>query len=188
MITSKYIDTLLKKYRKIPGFPFQEWTRDSVQFYALINIWDEIFKTAAGAEADHYEAASDVKMDPDSLIYDVRRKDKTRRIAVYPEKDGGGFAILTSRGDEEYVSHGADSGYWPDRTELSLPTDLNTERLCAAFEMIRLYVRADLPDFAASESLQANFITKYRNIFGFSDYNPFENYGDNGYYIADNEE
>ena len=175
MHSTKYIDTLLVKYRKAPGFPFHEWTSDPVQFYALINIWDEIFRTASGSEAADYEAGGDVKMDPDSLIYDVRRKDRTRRVAVYPEKEGGGFAILTSWGDD---------GSWPDRTELSLPMDLDRDRLCAAFEMIRHYVKADLPDFAAAEALQADFITKYRHMFGFADYDPFQNYDESGHYVA----
>lgn len=183
MNTAKYIDTLLRKYQKAPGFPFYEWTRDPVQFYALINIWDEIFRVAAGSEAARYEAGNDVKMDLDSLIYDVRRADKTRRIAVYPEKEGGVFAILTSRGDDEYDQYGEGSGYWPDRTELSLAIDLDRNRLCAAFDMIQRYVREDLPDFSAAESLHADLITKYRHMFGFSDYNPFENYDVNGHYI-----
>ncbi len=175
MTVANYVDTLLKKYRQAPGFPFEDWTRDPVQFYALVNIWDELFRVAAGNHSVDYMAGNDVVMDIDSLIYDVRKNDRTRRVAVYPEKEGGSFAILTSRGDGDY---------WPDRTELSLPTDLDRDRLCAAFEMIYRYVRADLNDFSSAEDLQAEFIRKYRHLFGFRDYNPFENYDALGRYAS----
>ncbi len=74
-----------------------------------------------------------------------------------------------------------DDNDWPDRTELSLPTDLDKDRLIAAFEMIRSYVRADLPDFDATTVLQAEFIRNYRHVFRFDDYDPFGHYDENGY-------
>tara|TARA_B100000678_G_C17882414_1_gene371942 strand:+ start:272 stop:424 length:153 start_codon:yes stop_codon:yes gene_type:complete len=48
MTPETYIDGLLKKHQKSPGFPFDDWVSNPSSFYELINIWSKIFKFSAG--------------------------------------------------------------------------------------------------------------------------------------------
>jgi hypothetical protein len=173
MQTSTYIDLLLKKYRQAPSFPFDDWTADPVSFYALMNLWDEIFRTAAGQVSDFYIAGGDLQMDIDSLIFHVGTRDKTRRVNVHPEPDGGVFFILTKTATEGYAPDRLHLGELPDRSELGFATDLDRNRLIAAFEMIRTYTHTDLPTLDAADALGQQFIQTYKQYFGFPDFDPF---------------
>lgn len=163
MTTHGYIDLLLKKYRNAPGFPFPDWTTDPVSFYALMNLWDEIFKTAAGTLAAGYAAGSETRMELDSLIYDLVNPAEGKRIAIHPEPEGGTFHLFSKTTDEGAVH----------RSELGFATDIQPDRLVAAFEIIRAYVRADLPDAAATEALDDRLVAEHKSVFGFPDFDPF---------------
>lgn len=65
------------------------------------------------------------------------------------------------------------TGYLPDRTELMIVTDLDPNRLIAAFAMIRAYSHADIPDLEAGAALEKRFIATHRHHFGFADFDPF---------------
>jgi hypothetical protein len=173
MQTSTYIDLLLKKYRQAPSFPFDDWTTEPVSFYALMNLWDEIFRTAAGQLSEFYIAGGDAQMDIDSLIFHVGTRDKTRRVNVHPEPDGGVFFIFTKTATEGYAPDRLHLGELPDRSELGFATDLDRNRLIAAFEMIRTYTHTDLPTLDAAEALGKQFVETYKQHFGFPDFDPF---------------
>lgn len=173
MSPEKYIDLLLQKYQQAPSFPFLDWTTNPVSFYALMNLWDELFKTAAGSEAEAYEAAVDVQMDIDSNIYDIRTKDRTRRFSVHPEPDGGTFFVIGKSGDAGYLSAHPDSGLWPDRTELGFATDIDRLRLIACFKIIRHYVAVKIGTPSDAELLYKEYAANFRHVFGFPDYDPF---------------
>jgi len=173
MNTCTFVDLLLKKYRKAPSFPFVDWTTNSVSFYALMNLWDELVKAAAGSKVSDYSATSDVTMDPNSNIYDIISPDKTRRISAHPEHDGGTFYLITKYGDEDFNPSKGDLDAWPDRSQLGFPTDLQRDRLIACFEIIRAYTHADLPTLETVEDLNQMLVEKYNHVFGFPDFDPF---------------
>ncbi len=173
MQTSTYIDLLLKKYQQAPSFPFDDWTTDSVSFYALMNLWDEVFRTAAGQMADFYSAYGEARMDIDFNIFDVGTRDKTRRVNVHPEPDGGVFFIFTKIATDGYSPDRLHLGELPDRSELGFATDLDRDRLIAAFEMIRTYTHTDLPDLDTADALGKTFTDTYKHLFGFPDFDPF---------------
>jgi hypothetical protein len=174
MQTGTYIDLVLKKYQKAPGFPFDNWTMDSVSFYALMNLWDEIFRTAAGGQmSDFYIAVGEAKMDIDFNIFDVGTRDRTRRVNVHPEPDGGTFFVFAKPATDRYAPDLLHLGELPDRSELGFATDLDRNRLIAAFEMIRTYTHTDLPTLEAAEALHDRFVETYRHHFGFPGFDPF---------------
>lgn len=159
MQTQRFIDLLLKKYRQAPDFPMLDWTTNPVSFYALMNLWDELFKTAAGGAASVYVAYGDVEMDEDSNIFRVEHPDGSKLITVYPEPKGGTFHILKR----------SSGGY-----ELGFATDLDPARLTAAFEIIRAFIRANLTEDGAAQALEKHLVETYHHHFGFDDFDPFE--------------
>jgi hypothetical protein len=173
MQASTYIDLLLRKYRQAPNFPFDDWTTNSVSFYALMNFWDELFRTAAGQLSDFYTANSDVKMEEFGFILDTGTRDKTRRVTIQPEREGGVFFIGTKRATDNYAPDLLHLGELPDRSELGFATDLDCNRLIAAFEMIRTYTHTDLPTLDDAEALDRQFVETYKHLFGFPDFDPF---------------
>lgn len=173
MQTSTFIDLLLKKYRQAPSFPFDDWTTEPVSFYALMNLWDEIFRAAAGKTSDFYIAGGDAQMDIDSLIFHVGTRDKTRRVNVHPEPEGGVFFIFTKTATEGYAPDRLHLGELPDRSELGFATDLDRSRLIAAFEMIRTYTHTELPTLDDADALGQTFVKTYKQHFGFPDFDPF---------------
>jgi hypothetical protein len=80
--------------------------------------------------------------------------------SVYVSPDGQGFGLFWKWADEDFKPERAihacrnPLGYLPDRTELSIATDLDRNRLTALFELIRAYTKADLPDREAAEAFQ----------------------------------
>lgn len=179
MHTSTYIDLLLKKYAQAPSFPFDDWTSEPVSFYALMNLWDDLFRTAAGSMSDFYLAIGDVHMDVDSRIFQVGTRDGTRRVNVHPEQGGGVFFVLAKQKTEGYAPERLHLGELPDRSELGFATDIDRDRLIAAFEMIRTYTHADLATLDAAEDLHHQFAAAYKKHFGFPDYDPFSEPPDN---------
>lgn len=176
-----HIDTLLRKYEQAPGFPFHDWTTNAVSFYALMSLWDEVFKTAAGQRASDFEALRDAQMDKDSLIYDVGTRDRTRRVNVYPEQNGGTFNLFfhgTTGGDLLGQNH------LPDRSSLGFATDLQRDRLVACFEIIRAYLSTPLTQAEMVEDLDAALIKSFRHVFGFPDFDPFADHDETGRYVA----
>jgi hypothetical protein len=171
--SSTYIDILLKKYQKAPSFPFDDWTTYSVSFYALMSLWDEVFRTAAGKLADFYVANGDAKMEEFSFILDIGTRNKTRRVTIQPETTGGVFFIATKPATEHYAPDLLHLGERPDRSELGFAADLDRNRLIAACDMIRIYTHTDLPDIAAAEALDRHFVETYKHLFGFPDFDPF---------------
>ncbi|MEM9871396.1 MAG: hypothetical protein AAF822_09065 [Pseudomonadota bacterium] len=188
MKTETFIDALLRKYQQAPNFPFHDWTTNSVSFYALINLWDELFKTAAGQQVVQFEALRDVEMDIDSLIYDVGTQDRTRRVSVYPEQDGGTFNLFFKEKTDGYRPERAHLGDLPDRTSLEFATDLQANRLVACFDIIRTYLSTACPDSELAAELEARLIKTHRHVFGFSDFNPFEGRDENGRYVQPSDE
>jgi len=175
MDTAPYIDLLLEKYRKAPSFPFTDWASNAVSFYALMNLWDDIFKTAVGQEAASYVAASDTKMDPDSLIYDARTPAGDKAVSVFAEESGGTFHVIWSPAKPDYVPDMAHMGILPDRTRLGFATDIERARLIAAFDIIRAYARSDIATEEDAKAFDQACVARYAEVFGFDDYDPFEN-------------
>jgi hypothetical protein len=173
MQISTYIDLLLKKYQRAPSFPFHDWTTNSVSFYALMNLWDELFRTAAGQLSDFYIASGDVKMEEFGFILDIGTRDKTRRVTIQPEANGGVFFIGTKHATDHYAPDLLHLGELPDRSELGFATDLDRNRLIAAFEMIRTYTHTDLPTLDGAEAMDRQFVDTYKRHFGFADFDPF---------------
>jgi hypothetical protein len=173
MQSSTYIDILLKKYQKAPSFPFDDWTTYSVSFYALMSLWDEVFRTAAGKLADFYVANGDAKMEEFSFLLDIGTRNKTRRVTIQPETSGGVFFIAPKPATEHYAPDLLHLGELPDRSELSFATDLDRNRLIAAFDMIRIYTHTDLPSLDAATALDQQFVATYQHLFGFPDFEPF---------------
>jgi hypothetical protein len=173
MTPAPFIDLLLKKYQRAPGFPFHDWTTDSVSFYALMSLWDEPFRTASGQTTHFYFAIGDAKMDNDSLILDVALRDHSRRVSVHPEPDGGMFLITAKPQMDGYAPDRIHAGYLPDRSHLSFASNIERGRLIAVFEMINTYTHAPLATLAMAEQLNDQFVGTYRHIFGFPDFDPF---------------
>ncbi len=173
MTPETYIDRILQKYQQAPGFPFPDWHRDSVSFYALLNLWDDLFRTASGQAGTPYVATVDVKMDPDSNIYDVTTPQRDRRITVHPEPEGGTFFVLFNPATEGFSPDQIPEGALPDRTELGFAMDIERNRLIAAFNMIRAYTHSDLTGAESAAAMQSLFEEHYASYFGFADFDPF---------------
>jgi hypothetical protein len=167
-----YIDLLLKKYRQAPSFPYDDWATDPVSFYALMNLWDEIFRSAAGQMSDFYIAQGDVRMDASSVIFDVTTRDKTRRVDIYAQPENGDFFLATKLQTDGYAPELLHLGHLPDRSELAIQCDLDRDRLIAVFAMIRAYTHAGLPTLDDADALGAAFEKTYRHLFRFPDPGP----------------
>ncbi|PZO65518.1 MAG: hypothetical protein DI498_09435 [Paracoccus denitrificans] len=183
MTPSSYIDLLLKKYRQAPQFPFDDWAESPVSFYALINLWDEVFRAAAGERASDYVAMQDVSMDEFSPLYDVVTAGRDRHVTIRHACEGGGVLLVSKKGDTNFRPEDIPVGALPDRSWLDVSCDLNQDRLCAVFEMIRDYVRTPLPELGMAEELERRFIIRHRTAFRTEQDDPFENYDENGRYV-----
>lgn len=159
MSTERYIETLLQKYRQAPGFPFDNWVTDQVSAYALLNLWDEIFRVASGDAASNFRATAELRYDPDAMIYDVQTADFRKRFNVFHKADGGDFAVLVSWSTTDL----------PDRSELGMSTDLDPDRLAAAFEMIRVWAKDpfETEDIQRGFALDDAFVARYADRFTF---------------------
>ncbi|HHL2459782.1 TPA: hypothetical protein ACQ30S_004119 [Yersinia enterocolitica] len=184
MTPSSYIDLLLKKYRKAPQFPFDDWAEDPVSFYALINLWDEMFRAAAGEMAFGYVAMQDVSMDEFSPLCDVVTARRDRHVTIRHAREGGGFLLVSKAGDPDFRPENIPVGALPDRSWLDVSSDLERDRLCAVFEIIRDYVHTPLPDLGLAEELERRFIIRHRAAFRTDLDDPFESYDVEGRYVA----
>lgn len=162
-----YIDTLLKKYRKAPSFPFEDWVENPVSFYALINIWDEIFSVAAGQKKHLYEAYGEVKRDIDSSVYQVIHKAERKKFEVTHEPIGGTFYLITHfdpfDSDDESK----------DMYTLGIVSDLDRTRLICCFNIIRHFTHTPITCEADRKEMENLFISSYSQYFKFPDYDPF---------------
>ncbi len=183
MTPSSYIDLLLKKYRQAPQFPFDDWAEDAVSFYALINLWDEVFRTAAGERASDYVAMQDVSMEEFSPLFDVVTARRDRHVTIRHAREGGGFLLVSKAGDADFRPEDIPVGALPDRSWLDVSSDLDQDRLCAVFEMIRDYVRTPLPNLGLAEKMEQRFIVHHRAAFRTDLDDPFEDYDEEGRYI-----
>ncbi|MEL7182041.1 MAG: hypothetical protein AAGK57_00195 [Pseudomonadota bacterium] len=183
MTPSSYIDRLIKKYRQAPQFPFDDWAEDPVSFYALINFWDDVFRTAAGETASDYAAMQDVSMDEFSPLYDVGTAKRDRHITIRHAREGGGFLLVSKAGDADFRIEDIPIGALPDRSWLDVSSDMDRDRLCAVFEMIRDYVRTPLPDLGLAEDLDRQFVVRHRAAFRTKQDDPFEDYDEDGRYV-----
>ncbi len=159
MSTVRYIEKLLKKYRQAPSFPFDDWCVNPVSAYALTNLWDDLFRVAAGEMSGSFVAAVDMPLDEDSHIYDVIRKDRRKRFNVRPQAEGGDFGLLV----------GWQNDTLPDRTELCFTTDLQPARLAAAFDMTREWLLHDIERSEIEKGFALNdaFVGRYADVFTF---------------------
>ncbi len=169
MTPDTYIDMLLEKYRKAPNFPFKDWKKNPISFYALINFWDDLFAVAAGKQKENYKALGDVKQDADSYIYRVINNKAVKKISVTPQKDdevGGMFYLITNTGENP---DGSDDQY-----DLGFVGDLDRTRLIYNFHMIRHYVSNSINSDEDRKKMDELFKDNYGKYFGFNDYNPFK--------------
>ncbi|WP_147253000.1 hypothetical protein [Thalassospira profundimaris] len=165
MTPETYIDTLLKKYKKAPGFPFKDWVVNPVSFYALINIWDELFSVAAGREKQGYKALGEAKQQKDSYVYQVYDPVSKKKFRVTYSENGGTFHVLTS-----VVDPGRED---LDEYELGFVVDLERDRLVCCFKMIQYYVSHSIKNENDRKDMDQFFVDHYGKYFGFEDYNPF---------------
>lgn len=168
MTPDVYIDTLLKKYRKAPSFPFIDWKENTVSFYALINLWDELFSTAAGKARESYRALGDATQDPDSYIYRVIHNDNGKKFSVTPQdspEDGGIFYLITNPGEK---ANGSDDQY-----DLGYVGDLDRNRLIGVFNMLQRYVKTPIASDDDRKKMDRLFVANYGKRFGFPDHNPY---------------
>ena len=165
MTPEHYIHRLLQKYQKYPGFPFDDWVQNAGSFYALINIWDEIFSVAAGEAKEKYKALGDAKQHPDSYIYQVCNSASRKKIRVTYSEYGGTFHVLSN-----VVDPGREN---MNKYELGFVVDLERNRLVSCFNMIRYYVSNSIEGESDREDMDNFFIDSYGEYFGFEDYNPF---------------
>ena len=168
MTPDVYVDNLLKKYEKAPSFPFKDWMDNPISFYALINIWDDVFSVAAGRKKEEYVALGDAKQDVDCYIYRVINIREKKKISVTPQNGnevGGIFYLITNRGESE---DGSDDEY-----DLGVVGDLDRNRLICIFHMIRHYVSVEIKNEKDIEEMESLFVSNYGKYFGFSHYNPF---------------
>lgn len=162
-LAERFIESLIKKYQTASGFPFLNWASDPVSFYALTNLWDDLFQAASGKNFAAFEATLDAKMDPDSPIYDVTARALGRRVLVSPEPEGGTFHFIARDANPDE----------PFRSELGFSMDLAPERLASAFEIIRAYMSTDIENRADLKALEDVCIEQHAHRFGFTDYDPF---------------
>ena len=173
MTPDRYIDTLLKKYQKAPSFPFHDWIENDISFYALINIWDEIFKNAAGKYADDYVALGDVEQDINSSIYQIKHKEKNIVFGVSPtspscDSDVGGIFNLL------HTFYSPELQPMDDKFELGIVCDLNRERLICLVHIIYHFTHNLPENYDELQQMNQMLIKKYGHHFGFPDYNPFK--------------
>ncbi|MEP3344969.1 MAG: hypothetical protein ABJN34_03755 [Litoreibacter sp.] len=164
MTPHPFIDTLLEKYKKAPSFPFHDWVENPVSFYALINLWDDIFKAAAGKVALEFVAANEIKQDPDSKVYSVVHLGLSRIVHVSHDDEGGLFFLSESQ-------PGPDDDAPLDRLEII--SDISRPQLIASFEILREFARADLSAPGARSALEKDFVARFKNAFGYPDFDPF---------------
>lgn len=163
MNTETFIVRLLKKYGKAPSFPFDDWATDPVSFYALMNLWDDLFRVAAGSRAAGFSAVGDAIMDPESRIYEVMDSGAGIKVNVSHEKEGGTFYLYANEADYDF----------PFRVYLGFPTDLKSERLAACFDIIRDVLGDPPRSVEEADTMQELLGRRYRHVFGFPDYDPF---------------
>jgi len=176
MSPETYIETLLSKFRPMESYPFEDWVDNPISFYNLINLWDAIFRTAAGKHTDEYAAFGDARDEGSSFVYRVKHKNRNVVIEITPPwpsletRVGGDFAIfetLYSPDDMEYF------GYSEDKIEFGVNCDLDRKRLVCAFEMIRHFTH-NLPENPdQGKRMYALFQERYGAFFGFAHYNPY---------------
>jgi hypothetical protein len=119
-----------------------------------------LFRAAAGRSARHYSSYSELPGHPDGPILGRATLDRRRfvRIVVFP--DGHGFSVFWKWADDDFKPDRAiharrnPLGDLPDRTELSISTDLSRKRLHAVFHLIKAYTEAELPDRETAETFE----------------------------------
>ncbi|WP_298258166.1 hypothetical protein [uncultured Litoreibacter sp.] len=160
-----FIDTLLEKYQQAPSYPFHDWVENPVSFYALINLWDDIFKAAAGKVALEFVAANELKQDPDSKVYSVVHDGMSRIMHVSHDAEGGLFFLAESQPSP-------DEDAPLDRLEII--SDISRPQLLASFQMLREFARADLSAPDARSALEQDFVIRFKSAFGYPDFDPFQ--------------
>lgn len=163
---------ILKNNQKTPSFPFDDWVENPVSFYALINIWDEIFRAASGKLSDDYVAYGDAEQDEYSFIYRVKHVKRNVVVWVTPSwpalktKIGGDGGILETIYPPEMQPR-------EDKYELNINSDLDRDRLVCFFMMIRHFTH-NLPE-SSGDVVRYNemYIERYGKYFGYPNYNPY---------------
>lgn len=119
-----------------------------------------LFRAAAGHRARQYSSYSELPGHPDGPILGRATLDRKRFVRIVIWNEGQGFSVFWKWADEDFTparpihERRNPLGHLPDRTELSICTDLARKRLTAVFELIRAYTGADLPDREAAEAFQ----------------------------------
>jgi hypothetical protein len=119
-----------------------------------------LFRAAAGRNARQYSSYSELPGYPDGPILGRATLDRRRFVRITVSPDGHGFGLFWKWADEDFKpdraihAHRNPLGYLPDRTELSISTDLSRARLHAVFHLIKAYTTAELPDREAAETFE----------------------------------
>jgi hypothetical protein len=170
MQTEKYIHTLLNKYKLVPSFPFDDWCENSVSFYSLINLWDELFSSAAGPSKGDYLAIGDVFQNENSRIYQVYSISSKKKLYISHDKVGGIFFFGESSVNPEDPS---DEMSEKKFTYFEISTQITHEKLLAAYAMIKKFLQAPINDYDDVEQLDTEFVAQYAQYFGYPNHNPF---------------
>jgi hypothetical protein len=119
-----------------------------------------LFRAAAGHNARHFSSYSELPGHSDGPILGRATLDRRRFVRITVSTDGYGFGLFWKWADDDFrpdrAIHACRNplGYLPDRTELSISTDLSRERLHAVFHLITAYTTAELPDREAAEAFE----------------------------------
>lgn len=105
-------------------------------------------------------------MDRDFSPLDVALRSREKRVAIYPEREGGGFTLAVKFATDNYRADLLHLGEMPDRSWFAISSDVDPVRLSAVFEMIRIYVHSPFTTLEAEEGLNQELIKTYGYIFG----------------------
>ncbi|OKH88353.1 hypothetical protein [Thalassospira sp. TSL5-1] len=159
------IDALLEKYKKIPDFPFGDWSENFVSFGVLKKLWGEVFSAAAGTNKQGYKALGEATQQKDSYIYQIYESGSRKKFRVTYSEKGGTFHVLTN-----IVDPGLED---LDEYELGFVVDLERDRLVCCFKMIQYYVSRSIKNDNDLRAMNEMFVDRYGKYFGFENYNPF---------------
>jgi hypothetical protein len=122
-----------------------------------------LFRAAGDRRAMQYTSYSELPGHPDGPILGRSTLDRRRFVRITVSPDGHGFGLFWKWADEDFTPDRAiharrnPLGYLPDRTELSISTDLSRARLHAVFHLIKAYTTAELPDREAAETFERTY-------------------------------
>jgi hypothetical protein len=119
-----------------------------------------LFRAATGHNARRYGSYSELTGHPDGPVLGRATLDRRHFVRITVSPEGHGFGLFWKWADEDFKpdraihAHRNPLGYLPDRTELSISTDLSRARLHAVFHLIKAYTTAELPDREAAETFE----------------------------------